>query len=135
MCLVPRIGAPSSPGDYGEGGELVVESEDGRTRWVVDTRGKIGRVDGRFVHWVRGYSRSRSRASGVSRAEDGTRYSVIYYMNRSQRGTARTFAVDESWTPAGERGAGAGGRGRGGTLVAVCSAAVCGLLMAARKVR
>jgi hypothetical protein len=30
------------------------------TRWVVDTRGKIGRVDGRFVHWVRGYDRNRT---------------------------------------------------------------------------
>lgn len=111
----------------------MVESEDGRTRWVVDTRGKIGRVDGRFVHWVRGYSRSRASAGPCQ--EDGTRYSVIYYMNRPQRGTERTFAVDESWTPAGERDAGAAGRGRGGTLIAVCSAAVCGLLMATRKLR
>ena len=27
-------------GDYGQGGELCVESEDGATRWVVDTRGR-----------------------------------------------------------------------------------------------
>ena len=146
-------------GDYGAGGELVVESDDGKTRWVVDTRGKIGRVDGRYVHWVRGYDRSGSRLGGEEGG--GTRYSVIYYMNKPRHGTERTFAVDENWTP---KGGGGGGdlysyhrhyRGSSaarcwkrvvveiveknrGTLVTAaavaCSVvAVCGILMATRK--
>ena len=48
-----------SLGDFGDvGGELVVESEDGAFRWEVDTRDRVARVDGRFVHWVRGYDSS-----------------------------------------------------------------------------
>ena len=87
----------------------------------------------------------------------GTRYSVIYYLNRPRHGTERTFAVDESWTPTGAGGSGGGelsaadgsassisnSRGKigggsgavGGRLVAACSVAVCGFLMAARKLR
>ncbi len=81
-----------SLGDWrGKGGELVVESEDGDTRWVVDTRDKIGRVDGRFAHWVRGFD-----------ATEGTRYSVIYYVNKPKNATERTFAVDEAFAPAGK---------------------------------
>ena len=76
-------------GDYGEGGELCVESEDGATRWVVDTRDSIARVDGRCAHWVRGW-----RDFGTN-----ARYSVIYYVTRPRCATASSFAVDEGWSP------------------------------------
>ena len=87
-------------GEYGEGGELVVESEDGGTRWVVDTRGKMARFDGRFAHWVRGYDRA-----------EGVRFSVVWYANKPSAATARSFAVDAAFQGgAGGSGGGAGGR-------------------------
>ena len=97
-------------GDYGDGGELVVESEDGRARWVVDTRGKMARFDGRFAHWVRGYDRAK-----------GVRFSVVWYANKPSAATPRTFAVDPTFRggddgdgdvrgEAGDPAGGAGGR-------------------------
>ena len=77
-------------GDYGRGGELCVESEDGTTRWVVDTRDSVARVDGRCAHWVRGW-----RDFGTNRP----RYSVIYYVTRPRYATTVSFAVDEGWSP------------------------------------
>ena len=85
-------------GDYGQGGELCVESEDGATRWVVDTRDSIARVDGRCAHWVRGW-----RDFGAN-----ARYSVIYYVTRPRCATALSFAVDEGWSPGDGAIAGAG---------------------------
>ena len=76
----------------GVGGELVVESTDGSTRFVVDTRDRIGRVDGRCAHWVRGFDAGADGSRAV-------RYSVIYYVNRPRHGTPETFAVDEKWSP------------------------------------
>jgi hypothetical protein len=76
----------------GVGGELVVESRDGSTRFVVDTRDRIGRVDGRCAHWVRGFDAGADGSRAV-------RYSVIYYVNRPRHGTPETFAVDEKWSP------------------------------------
>ena len=97
-------------GDFGDGGELVVESEDGRARWVVDTRGKMARFDGRFAHWVRGYDRA-----------EGVRFSVVWYANKPSATTPRTFAVDPTFRGGddgdvrGEAGDPAGGaRGRSG---------------------
>ena len=132
-----------SLGTYGEGGELVVESEDGKTRWVVDTRGKIARVDGRFVHWVRGYDRrvrkdvekdvgNRAAEAGGDEGrgkKEGNRYSVIYYINKPRYATAKTFAVEEDWKPAG----GGGGTRRNRIIAGVFAA--CGILMAARSRR
>ena len=95
-------------GDFGDGGELVVESEDGRARWVVDTRGKMARFDGRFAHWVRGYDRA-----------EGVRFSVVWYANKPSAATPRTFAVDPTFRggddgdvrgEAGDPAGGAGGR-------------------------
>jgi hypothetical protein len=55
-----------SLGDFGDlGGELVVESEDGAFRWEVDTRDRVARVDGRFVHWVRGYDSPEKTVRGT----------------------------------------------------------------------
>jgi hypothetical protein len=76
----------------GVGGELCVESRDGNTRFVVDTRDRIGRVDGRCAHWVRGFDAGVDGSAAV-------RYSVIYYVNRPRHGTPETFAVDEKWSP------------------------------------
>ena len=83
-----------SLGDFGApGGELVVESEDGETRWAVDTRNRVARVDGRFAHWVRGYDSAR-----------GARYSVVFYANKPSAATARLRPpVDVGFVPAGTR--------------------------------
>ena len=59
------------------GGALCVECS-AREVAAVDTRGKLGRVDGRFPHWVAPY--------------EGTRFSVIYYKTLGER-APRTTAV------------------------------------------
>ena len=45
---------------------------------MIDTRGRLARVDGRFPHWVAGYA--------------GERYSVIWYRSAGER-EPRTVAV------------------------------------------
>jgi hypothetical protein len=94
-----------SLGDFGDlGGELVVESEDGAFRWEVDTRDRVARVDGRFVHWVRGYDSGKN----------GARYSVIFYANKPSAATERMrLPVDESFVPAGTMNANGDARGDG----------------------
>ena len=74
-------------GSYIGGGELCVESADGQTRWMVDTRERLAKFDGRSVHWVRGYS--------------GERYSVVWYVNKHEHATEQVFDVDEDWVPHG----------------------------------
>lgn len=49
------------------GGELCVESKDGKMCWMIDTRERLVRFDGRFVYWVRGYS--------------GDCFLVVWYVN------------------------------------------------------
>ena len=82
-----------SLGGFRGGGELCVESADGRRRWRIDTRGRLARFDGRSVHWVRGY--------------EGERFSVVWYVNRYEHATAQAFDVDAEWAPAGETAAAA----------------------------
>ena len=74
-------------GDFDGGGELCVEAADGSRRWMIDTRQRLAKFDGRSVHWVRGYS--------------GERHSVVWYVNRPEHGTPQAFDVDLAWTPAG----------------------------------
>lgn len=70
-------------GDFTGGGELCVESRDGATRWMIDTRERLAKFDGRSVHWVRGY--------------DGDRFSVVWYVNREANFTAQRFDVDATF--------------------------------------
>ena len=112
-----------SLGEFGVGGQLVVESENGETRWVVDTKNKIAKFDGRFAHWVRGFGdgigdsgdSGDSGDRGVTSGDEGvtsgdisgdtsTRYSVIFYANKPVAATARTFAVDEEFVEKFRRG-------------------------------
>ena len=72
-------------GDFSGGGELCVEGMDGKARWMIDTRGRLAKFDGRSVHWVRGYQ--------------GERYSVVWYVNRAEHGTTQVFDVDLDWKP------------------------------------
>ena len=53
-----------STGDFAEGGSLCVEESPNLVR-VLDTCNRLACIDGRFPHWVSGYT--------------GERYSVIYY--------------------------------------------------------
>ena len=113
-----------SLGDFAQsgGGELVVESESGDERWVVETRNRVARVDGRFAHWVRGYDttpRVSVSGDGIRGDEPGTnpRYSVIFYANKPSAATARLHPpADARLRPRGDaRGRGRGrGRGRAG---------------------
>ena len=48
------------------GGELCVEADGGDAVDVVDTRGRVAKVDGRRVHWVRAF-------------RGGERFSLIFY--------------------------------------------------------
>ena len=111
-----------SLGDFAEsgGGELVVESESGDERWVVETRNRVARVDGRFAHWVRGYDttpRVSVSGDGVRGDAPGTnpRYSVIFYANKPSAATARLHPpADARFAPRGRAGTGTGtGRGKG----------------------
>jgi len=70
-------------GAFTGGGELCVESKDGKTRWMIDTRERLARFDGRSVHWVRGYS--------------GDRLSVVWYVNRESNFTPQRYDVDETF--------------------------------------
>ena len=70
-------------GTFTGGGELCVESKDGKTRWMIDTRERLARFDGRSVHWVRGYS--------------GDRFSVVWYVNRESYFTPQRYDVDETF--------------------------------------
>ena len=148
-----------SLGDFAEsgGGELVVESESGDERWVVETRNRVARVDGRFAHWVRGYD-TAPRGDGVRGDEpgtNGTRYSVIFYANKPSAATARLDPpADSGFVPAGTRGdgdarergkrAGASPGAVGGTggsppgisvALVKCFAAILGIGMALRSRR
>ena len=68
-----------SLGDFtqGGGGELCVE-ESAMQVAVVDTRGKVAKVDGRFPHWVLPYT--------------GERFSIIWFQTRGVE-VPRTRAV------------------------------------------
>lgn len=81
-----------SLGDFSCGGQLVVESECGETRWVIDTKDRIAKFDGRFAHWVRGFG-----DAGDTGDIPGVRYSVIFYANKVRAATAKSFAVDETF--------------------------------------
>jgi len=72
-------------GEFSGGGELCVEARDGSSRWMIDTREKMAKFDGRSVHWVRGYG-------------GGDRYSVVWFVNRDSNATEQTFDVDLSFT-------------------------------------
>ena len=123
-----------SLGDFAEsgGGELVVESESGDERWVVETRNRVARVDGRFAHWVRGYDtapRVSVSGDGVRGDESGTntRYSVIFYANKPSAATARLHPpADAGFVPAGTRGDGDGDARERGKRAGACPGAVGG---------
>ena len=51
-------------GDYA-GGFICVEAEDGMSTYEVDTQARLGKVDGRYPHWVSPHT--------------GERFSIIYY--------------------------------------------------------
>ena len=53
-------------GDFEQGGQLCVESEQGKSVEIIDTKHRIAKLDGRNVHWVRTWKR-------------GDRYSLIFY--------------------------------------------------------
>merc|ERR1712160_211624 len=68
-----------SLGDFSDGGQLCVEGSDPSALWVVNTHDRIARIDGRFVHWVRGH-------------RQGDRYSVIWFSTRSEHATPKSEA-------------------------------------------
>ena len=65
-----RVSANQAPfyglglGDYA-GGFVCVEAEDGMSVYEVDTQARLGKVDGRYPHWVSPHT--------------GERFSIIYY--------------------------------------------------------
>lgn len=83
-----------SLGSFTSGGELCVESsEDPSCVHVLTTHNKIARIDGRFIHWVRGHS-------------GGDRYSVIYYSTNEAHATPPTLAFDPQFAPQGSSASG-----------------------------
>jgi len=76
-----------SLGSFTTGGELCVESaHDPSCVHVIDIHDKIARIDGRFIHWVRGYN-------------GGDRFSVIYYSTNEAHRTPTIFAYDPTFVP------------------------------------
>ena len=62
-------------GDF-EGGRLCTEAdEDGRQVVEIDVQNRVGRIDGRAVHWVSGWK--------------GERYSIVYYSTSADDMTER----------------------------------------------
>ena len=55
--------------------------------YVVNTRERIARVDGRFVHWVR-----RSK---------GERYSIIFFSTNPKHGAPQQRAYHADFAPSG----------------------------------
>jgi hypothetical protein len=81
-------GVGGSGGSGGRGGHLCVEGSEHGTVWVCNTHDRIARVDGRFVHWVRGYG-------------GGDRYSLIWYSTDPRDATRVAKPVHTAWRPAG----------------------------------
>jgi hypothetical protein len=76
-----------SLGEFKTGGQLCVESEDHNRVSVVGTHGRLVRVDGRFVHWVRRFG-------------GGDRFSLIFYATVGTGATEKSRAVHAGAIPA-----------------------------------
>jgi len=74
----------ASLGDF-QGGELCVEENEGRQIKVVDTRRRLAKVDGRYVHWVKDF-----------RGEE--RFSVIFFCLDETKRKEPTLAVYDEVT-------------------------------------
>mmetsp|Transcript_8246 Transcript_8246/g.9742 ORF Transcript_8246/g.9742 Transcript_8246/m.9742 type:complete len:166 (+) Transcript_8246:140-637(+) len=69
------------------GGELVIESESHEKLYVVDTHDRIVKIDGRRLHWVRGFQ--------------GERYSLVFFCLDTNNGTALSWSVYQDFVPDG----------------------------------
>ncbi|CAK0824798.1 unnamed protein product [Prorocentrum cordatum] len=78
----------ASLGDFEGGGELCVEGDQPEQVFVVDTRNRMARIDGRYVHWVRGYGGEE-------------RYSVIFFATNPGCATERTSPFHADFVPFG----------------------------------
>lgn len=77
-----------SLGGFQTGGELCVQSERMNEVHVLNTHDRIARVDGRFVHWVRGHG-------------GGDRYSLIFFSTTPDCATEPTKAFHSDFEPLG----------------------------------
>eukprot|EP00933_Yihiella_yeosuensis_P041345 TRINITY_DN35739_c0_g1_i1.p1 TRINITY_DN35739_c0_g1~~TRINITY_DN35739_c0_g1_i1.p1 ORF type:complete len:608 (-),score=111.23 TRINITY_DN35739_c0_g1_i1:161-1984(-) len=77
-----------SLGDFEEGGELCVESDEPDKVYMVNTHDRIARVDGRYVHWVRGFG-------------DKERYSIIFFATNPAYAAERLRPFHEDFVPHG----------------------------------
>lgn len=77
----------TSLGDFSTGGQLCIEGLDPTEVFVVETKGRIAKIDARFVHWVRGHS-------------GGERYSVLFFSTDPQQRTKRMKPFHQDWLPA-----------------------------------
>mmetsp|Transcript_73511 Transcript_73511/g.186277 ORF Transcript_73511/g.186277 Transcript_73511/m.186277 type:complete len:487 (+) Transcript_73511:84-1544(+) len=77
-----------SIGDFTSGGELCIEGDRPDRVWVVDTHDRVAKIDGRWVHWVRGHS-------------GGERYSVIFFSTNPACATERSRPVFQDFAPRG----------------------------------
>lgn len=77
-----------SLGGFQTGGELCVQSKNPNEVNVLNTHDRMARVDGRFVHWVRGHG-------------GGERYSLIFFSTTPDCATEPKKAFHEDFVPAG----------------------------------
>mmetsp|Transcript_46909 Transcript_46909/g.150790 ORF Transcript_46909/g.150790 Transcript_46909/m.150790 type:complete len:107 (-) Transcript_46909:71-391(-) len=73
-------------GKFAQGGELCVECVSQPNKlWVVNTHNRLARVDGRAVHWVRGF--------------DGERYSLIFFATNPADHEDLAESCSTGWIP------------------------------------
>jgi hypothetical protein len=70
-----------SLGDFEEGGGKICVEYNAREVAEMETRGRLGKIDGRFVHWVTPYK--------------GQRYSIIYYQTEGEVTPMKSAIFDE----------------------------------------
>ena len=80
-----------SLGNFAPGTGVVSVECSARVTARVDTRGKVGRVDGRFPHWVSEY--------------EGERWSLVWYRTEGEREPVKgaVFAMPEVSTEASSK--------------------------------
>ena len=63
-----------------------MEAPSGDAVYVVNTKNRMARVDGRFIHWVRGHG-------------GGDRYSLVFFSTDKDRATPPVQAVHLDFRP------------------------------------
>ncbi|CAD7965065.1 unnamed protein product [Amoebophrya sp. A120] len=67
------------------------------TLYICTTKNRLVKVDGRYVHFVRGYDQQPSDCDGGANKLSGDRYSLVFYCLDPKGYTPKRGAVDWEW--------------------------------------